>query len=664
MTLAAEPAPPRPFHVVFDVSDVINYFRSARLPTGIQRVQIEVVGYAIRDADFDFQIACFTKEANYWIEIPRSLFSELSALSVGEFAESDWSAMADRLESTISTAAPFKFAFGSMLLNLGSSWWLQNYFLGVRAAKAQFDILYVPFIHDLIPLEMPELCVAELRNNFEEWIESVFAHADFFLVNSQNTLTDLKEAARKVGVACEAAVVTLDADFRAAPTAGNRPEDEYADTALQDLGLEPGRFVLFVSTIEPRKNHALAFMAWLKLLRRHGAEACPKLVCVGQRGWLNSEAHLRLAASPELMRQVVILSDVSDVVLSKLYEACLCTLYPSKYEGWGLPVTESLCFGKVPVASRVASLPEAGGAFAEYFDTNSERTILEAVERVVFDSEFRLERERKIEAEFRPRRWADIGAQIVGELRRWAQKTPARLPQSSFGEWIYPVPVKTGLFYSLAGEIQGARGRYARRGEIFRNGRGWWWPEPWGCWIRGTGPARLAFVVEGFADVRVCIYLGLRGVQGYDGTGVIRTSEGQKIQVPLCSEEEKTIAMTLEPRPEQARLVVLSFTSDIVADFRPSTKGRDFRVCGIGVKWIYVCREDDVQARIDLVSTVLTEEEDWIGLRKSVEPAHPSIQGAILSTAGTATRKPARRPEPVAPPKARQVRGREETDSD
>jgi glycosyltransferase involved in cell wall biosynthesis len=605
----------RPFHIVFDVSDVINYFRYARLPTGIQRVQIEIVEYAIREAEFEFSIACFTKESNYWIGIPRELFSALCALSVGDFTDSAWSALAERLESAVAEGAPFKFANGSILLNLGSSWWLQNYFLGVRFAKARFDILYVPFVHDLIPMAMPELCVAELRNNFEEWIESVFAHADYFLVNSHNTLADLRIAARQAEVERDAAVITLDADFRNAPTVDGRHAEHDSDMALQELGLERGRFVLFVSTIEPRKNHALAFAAWLKLLRRHGAENCPKLVCVGQPGWLNSEAYARLAASEELARQIVILSDISDIVLGTLYETCICTLYPSLYEGWGLPVTESLCFGKVPIVSRVASLPEAGGDFAEYFDVNSERALLESVESVVFDSENRLQREREIEVGFRPRSWREIGVQIVRHLRHWSENTPARTAQNGSDDCVYPVAAGTGVFYSLAGETQGARGQYARRGEIFRNGTGWWWPEPWGCWIRDRGPATLAFVVDDLGDARLCIYLGVRGVQGRDGTGVIHAPDGQRIAVRLRGDEEKTVAVMLEPGRVRKRQVVLRFTSSVVADFRPPTKGRDFRVCGIGVKWFYVCREDDVKARVDLLDTVLTEEAAWIGFK-------------------------------------------------
>ncbi len=606
----------RPFHVVFDVSDVINYFRSARLPTGIQRVQIEIIEYAIRDASFDFSIACFTKETNYWIEIPQELFAALCTLSVGEAAENAWTAFVARLENLISDPRPFRFAVGSILLNLGSSWWLPNYFLGVRDAKARYDVLYVPFVHDLIPIAMPELCVAELRNNFEEWIESVFDHADHFLVNSQNTLADLQKVAGAAETEREMAVVTLDADFRAAPTAGGQHVGGDPEMVLEDLGLERDGFVLFVSTIEPRKNHSMVFDSWLKLRRRHGAEKCPKLVCVGQRGWLNGEAHARLAASEELAEQIIILSNVSDAVLAVLYEACICTLYPSLYEGWGLPVTESLCFGKVPIVSRVASLLEAGGAYAEYFDVNSQRTFMRGVECLVFDTEYRLQRERAIRAEFRPRRWEDIGRQIIAQLRCWADRKPPAILSRSARDRVYPVAAETGVFYSLAGEVQGARGANAQRGEAFRNGSGWWWPEPWGCWIRERGPATLAFVLRDLGGARVSLYLGLRGVQGHDSTCTIRTSQRQRIVVPLRSEEEKIVPITLAPGPEQERQIRLTFTSSVAADFRVSTDGRDFRVCGVGVKWFYVLSADDLKERVDLIDTIMTEDAAWLGCKK------------------------------------------------
>ena len=77
------------------------------------------------------------------------------------------------------------------------------------------------------------------------------------------------------------------------------------------------------------------------------------------------------------------LEGTSDPDLAALYRRCLFTVYPSLYEGWGLPVTESLCYGKTPLLSRVASLPEAGGEFADYFEIGSKVGLAAALKRLV-----------------------------------------------------------------------------------------------------------------------------------------------------------------------------------------------------------------------------------------------------------------------------------------
>jgi glycosyltransferase involved in cell wall biosynthesis len=106
------------------------------------------------------------------------------------------------------------------------------------------------------------------------------------------------------------------------------------------------------------------------------------------------------------------LSNVSDDDLTLLYSRCLFTFYPSYYEGWGFPVIESLCYGKVPLLSTAPSLREAGGRFANYFELGSDSAMISAVERLAFDKEHRLARERYIKDHFRPRAWTDVGAQI------------------------------------------------------------------------------------------------------------------------------------------------------------------------------------------------------------------------------------------------------------
>ncbi len=99
-----------------------------------------------------------------------------------------------------------RFRRGATLVNLGTSWWLRNYFLSVRNAKAEFDIRYVPFVHDCIPALMPEHCVHDLTRDFLEWIRGVFAHADFYLCNSEWTRRDLVKVSEAItgnAVPCE-----------------------------------------------------------------------------------------------------------------------------------------------------------------------------------------------------------------------------------------------------------------------------------------------------------------------------------------------------------------------------------------------------------------------------------------------------------------------------
>ncbi|WP_373278253.1 hypothetical protein [Sphingobium fuliginis] len=83
-----------------------------------------------------------------------------------------------------------------------------------------------------------------------------------------------------------------------------------------------------------------AFRAWMSLADSLGESAMPHLVCVGGRGWLNDDLHRMLRDNPGLQRLVRILHGVPDDGLAALYENCLFALYPSFYEGWGLPVSE------------------------------------------------------------------------------------------------------------------------------------------------------------------------------------------------------------------------------------------------------------------------------------------------------------------------------------
>ena len=409
-----------PATIVFEVSDLIFYFRNARLPTGIQRVQAEAITNALStNTGRAIRICCFSARCDYWVEIAASDFVAICQLSLldGDSAATEWTVALARLNRRIDATGAFVFPDGAFLVNLGSSWWLPNYFLNIRRAKDAHNIRYVPFVHDLIPVMTPEHCDRQLIADFIGWALGVYEHADFFLANSESTKKDLVAVGSRLSHEIpdeKIVVVRLDADFR-------KPTRRSSSTnALARWRLDRGPFVLFVSTVESRKNHLAAFEAWSRLIRRPGGKSTPKLVCVGHRGWLSEKAYARLESDDLLKKSVVMLSNLPDSDLALLYETCLFTIYPSLYEGWGLPVTESLCYGKIPVISRSSSLPEAGGEFAAYFDANETDGLAKQLERLLSDPELRRTAEEKIRTEFRPRTWLNLARQIEIAIGTWA----------------------------------------------------------------------------------------------------------------------------------------------------------------------------------------------------------------------------------------------------
>lgn len=467
--------------LVFDISDLIAYYRNARLPTGIQRVQIETIEGAVQQGgDRNIRLCCFIDGREDWLELPLEHMRSIARLSTasGDRTAPEWVEAMDRLRLFLSLTEPFDFPQGASLINLGTSWWLQNYFLYVREAKAKRGIRYVPFVHDMIPIITPEHCVRGLTQDFISWVIGVFDHADHFLVNSDATRDDLIAVAAQLGYTVErddVAVIALDTDFR-------KPERKrLSDTALQQWKLEPGEFVLFVSTIESRKGHLIAFEAWAELIARHGASAVPKLVCVGNQGWLNAQIYQRLADDPVLAERVTMLSRLSDEELALLYRSCRFTLYPSLYEGWGLPVTESLCYGKVPLISDAASLPQAGGDFAVYVEAGSVSSLVEAADRLMFDDAHRKALETRIASDFKPRSWSDLAQQIGEDLDRFALRDadkPLALPRT---------PARIGAWHALTRNEEVRIWRGMKTAEIYRSNLGWHPPEHRGCRMKGEG---------------------------------------------------------------------------------------------------------------------------------------------------------------------------------
>lgn len=392
--------------VVLEITDLIDHSLKMQRPSGIQRVQLEILRGLLlaREEESGIVAAAYSSDRGAWVEVPQKrLLALLSSMLHGENEDRSWRFHAQSVVDIVDLGPLRQFVDGDVIVNLGSSWGTSNYFASLANLKASYRVGYIPFVHDLIPLIHPEFCLAGLPDQFADWLKGIFVHADGVLTNSESTKRDL------LCVAAEMRVVISSDTVEVTPLDGCLGGGAGNDNVLD----EP--YVLLVSTLEPRKNHRTAFEAWL-LLAVRGQQPLPRLVCVGQFGWMYDEMMQMLDSHPSLKDNVLLVGGVSEAQLAALYRGCLFTLYPSFYEGWGLPVTESLCFGKVPLVSDAASLPEAGGVFACYFDPQSPRQLADRVEALLDKSNRRM-LEARIVAEWRPRSWSEIGEQVVNFAR-------------------------------------------------------------------------------------------------------------------------------------------------------------------------------------------------------------------------------------------------------
>lgn len=458
--------------IVLDVSDLLGYFEHNRLPTGIQRVQTELIFSLLESIGDRVELCCFMEARNQWVRVDSSQFVDIcnQSRAGGDPLDPNWMASIKSLRASTSAGLEMDFPRGAVLLNVGTSWWLPNYFLYVRQAKIAFGLRYVPLIYDLIPAITPENCDPKLVQEFIGWLAGVLDHADFYFTISEATRRDLIAFAEKMGrpiAPDQVAVAPLNADFRPALTQPLLARRRFA---------EP--FVLFVSTLEARKNQLGALDAWSALVARHGPEKVPRLVLVGKRGFQSDLILDRLKNSAELQERVTVLSGIEDAELQGLYRDCLFTIYPSFYEGWGLPVTESLCYGKVPLIADNSSLPEAGGASAIYFKTGSTLAMIAALERLIFDKGYRQKREEIIHRGFRPSSWAMIASGVADRIASWST-TPVT-------EWQAPL-AQPGAYYPLVRNQSKRVWSGMGSAEQFRSGLGWHKLEDEGCWTFPSG---------------------------------------------------------------------------------------------------------------------------------------------------------------------------------
>lgn len=208
-------------------------------------------------------------------------------------------------------------------------------------------------VHDLIPVKHPEFFGKGFFD--QEKFLAGFVKDRWYLCSSENTRADLLETGR-----CDPARVFV-TPLAAGEVFRPRPEAGPAIRARYGLGDAP--FLLTVCTLEPRKNLDTVIRVFLRLAREE-AHRLPdglKLVLVGTPGWMFEKIQGAYTDADGARGRIVFAGHVPEDDLPALYTHALAFVYPSFYEGFGLPVLEAMQCGAPVVASNTSSLPEVVG---------------------------------------------------------------------------------------------------------------------------------------------------------------------------------------------------------------------------------------------------------------------------------------------------------------
>ncbi len=258
------------------------------------------------------------------------------------------------------------FVPGDRVIFAGVYW--QEAWLRSLTELISLDGIRLEFvICDMIPFLKPEYMPIQITAPFREATLLAIKVASRIFAISQNTKRDIEVVCRAEGYPVPSlAVLRLGDDFGA----------WFGSTPV--AGLESEGFVLSVGTIEIRKNYLRLIRAWKKVVDS-GKNRGRKLVICGRPGWY-ADVELKILETEAEARQLVWLKHSNDAELNWLYRNCSFFVYPSLYEGWGLPVAEALVHGKSVLASETSSIPEISEQGIKFFDPESIESIQGALQ--------------------------------------------------------------------------------------------------------------------------------------------------------------------------------------------------------------------------------------------------------------------------------------------
>jgi glycosyltransferase involved in cell wall biosynthesis len=286
-------------------------------------------------------------------------------------------------------------------------WWDDNFLLMLETAHGEGAKIST-VIHDVGPMVTPHLS-GHSSESLANYCKRIVPICDVVMVNSHFTKKTLKNWLKenKLNIP-DIEIFILGDDFNHTEPKAPR------DPRFASSGLKGGDYVMTVGTIELKKNHLLLYYVYY-LAHEKGIDL-PKLVVVGRKGWASDAVIAMMESDPVLKDKFILLFDTADDELAWLYQHAKYSVFPSFYEGWGIPVAESLFNGVPVISSHASSLAEVGGDLVARFSPGSTDDCLKLMQRMSDEENYQEQKKRV--SSYEPATWDNTYIQTAAALRK------------------------------------------------------------------------------------------------------------------------------------------------------------------------------------------------------------------------------------------------------
>jgi glycosyltransferase involved in cell wall biosynthesis len=245
------------------------------------------------------------------------------------------------------------------------------------------DLPRLLMIHDLIPILTKGYTSEKLDDYFQKILESINLRTDWIVCNSEHTRQEFCEYTK---FPIEKTFIT----YLAADSSFKTIQDSSIIRAVEiRYGIPSGHYyICLASQLEPRKNIPRLVSAFADLTRTY-PHLEVSLVLAGSLRYRQKEVEKLLEQFSDISHRIILTGYVAEEDLPALYSGALALVFPSLYEGFGLPILEAMQSGTPVISSNTTSLPEVAGDAAILVDPTDEDELCQAMWRLLTDNELR-----------------------------------------------------------------------------------------------------------------------------------------------------------------------------------------------------------------------------------------------------------------------------------